>query len=89
MVGFHGKALDNLLGNLGKKPLISLAVPLTKDILSKLRTKANLSVLYQFEIKISGQGPIRAAKRFNLFISNEDMDQIIIIVESLEIRSIN
>ena len=44
-VRFIGKTLDNL----GKKPLLDLAVPLAKDVLPKLRTnlanKATLSIL--------------------------------------------
>ena len=44
-VRFIGKTLDNL----GKKPLLDLAVPLAKDVLPKLRTnlanKAILSIL--------------------------------------------
>ena len=42
---FIGKTLDNL----GKKPLLDLAVPLAKDVLPKLRTnltnKTTLSIL--------------------------------------------
>ena len=34
--------------------------------------------------KITGQGAVRAGRRFSLFISNEDMDGIIKIVDSLE-----
>ena len=44
-VRFIGKTLDNL----GKKPLLDLAVPLAKDVLPKLRAnlanKATLSIL--------------------------------------------
>ena len=45
-----------------KKALIDLAVPLAKDISPKLATKATSTILDKFEIKISGQGTIRARK---------------------------
>ena len=38
--GFLGKVLSNTMGNLGLK---ELAVPLTKDVLPKLATKATSS----------------------------------------------
>ena len=50
----------------------------------KLATKATSFVLDKFERKISGTGAVTAGKVFTLFISNEDMDYIIKIVESLE-----
>ena len=58
--------------------------------MSKLATKANSSVLDKFETKISKQeiiatgGAVRTAKGFPFFISNEDMNNIIKIVESLK-----
>ena len=36
-----GRFLGNMIGNLGKKALTDLAVPLVKDILPKLATKAS------------------------------------------------
>ena len=62
------------MGNLGKKALLDLAVPLTKDVLPKLATKATSSVLDEVERKMSGRGAVRAGKGFILFISNEDME---------------
>ena len=38
----------------------------------------------KFERKISGKRFVRAGKSFTLFISNEDMNDIIEIIESLE-----
>ena len=38
----------------------------------------------KFERKISGKGSVRARKRFTLFISNEDINDIIKIIKSLE-----
>ena len=71
------------MANLGKKALTDLAVPLAKDILSILATKATLSVLDKFERNISRQGAVRSGKGFTLFISNKDMYDIKI-VESPE-----
>ena len=39
-----GRFLGNMIDNLGKKALTGLAVPLAKDILPKLTTKATSSV---------------------------------------------
>ena len=57
---------------------------MAKDVLPKLATKATSFVLDKFERKISGQEAVKAGKGFILFISNEDFDDIIKIVESLE-----
>ena len=73
---------------MGKKELLDLAFPLAKDVLPKLATKSNSSVLNKFERKISGQGGVRTGKWFTLFIPNQDMD-IIIIEITRKIRSIN
>ena len=45
--GFLGKTV----GKLGKKVLLGLAVPLAKDVLPKLSTKATFSVSDKFEKK--------------------------------------
>ena len=63
---------------MGKKELLDLAFPLAKDVLPKLATKPNSSVLNKFKRKISGQGGVRTGKWFTLFIPNQDMDIIII-----------
>ena len=42
------------------------------------------SAIKKFDRKISGRGAVRAEKGFTLFISNEDMNDIIKIIESLE-----
>ena len=70
--------------NLRKKALIERDVPLDKDFLSKLATKAFSFVLDKFGIKITGQWPLRAGKVFTFLISNKDMDDIIKTVKSLE-----
>ena len=69
---FLGKTLGKVTRNLGKKALKDLAVPLPKDFLPKLATKATSSVLGKFERKISAEGAVRTGKGFTLLISNED-----------------
>ena len=64
--------------------MLDLVVPLPKDVLPKLATKATSCVLDKLKKKITGQGAVRAERGFTLFISNEDMDDIIKIVETLE-----
>ena len=48
----------------------------------KLATKANFYVIDKLERKIIARDAIRAGKEFTLFISNEDMDDLIKIVET-------
>ena len=43
-----------------------------------------LSILDKFERKVSRQGAVRTGKRSTLFISSEDMDEIIKIVKLVE-----
>ena len=64
--------------------MLDLTVLLSKDVLPKLATKTTSSVLDKLERKISGKGAVRAEKGFTLFISNEDVDDIFKIVESLK-----
>ena len=42
------------------------------------------SAIYNFGRKISGKGVVRAGKRFTLFISNEDINDIIKIMNSFK-----
>ena len=62
---------------------MKFCVPLAKDILPQLASKATSSATDNLERKISGQGVIRAAKGFTLLILNEDMDGIVRIIKSL------
>ena len=67
------KFLGKKLGNLGKKVLLNLAVPFTKDDLPRLAIKTTLSVLVKFKRK--NKWKMRCKNRtFTLFFSNEDMD---------------
>ena len=43
-----------------------------------------MNVINKFERKISGKGAVRAGKGFTLFISTENMNDIIKIIKSLE-----
>ena len=36
-----------------------------------------MNAINKFEIEMSGEGAVRAGKEFTLFISNEDVDDII------------
>ena len=46
-----GRFLGKTLGNLDKKVLLDLAIPLAKDVMPKLATKATSSLLNKFERK--------------------------------------
>ena len=76
------------LGNLGKKPLTSIGIPLARDNLVGLVRNLHISATNRFDRKISGKGAVRAVKLFTLFISNKDMNDIIKIIKSLENSSV-
>ena len=73
-----GGSFGSRLGNLGKKALKNIAIPLAR-LVSNLTSNA----INKFERKISGKRAVRAEKGFTLLISNEDMN-IIKIIKSLE-----
>ena len=79
-----GGSFGSGLGNLGKKSLANNAIPLAKDNLPGLVSNSSSNPINNFERKISGKGAVRAGKGFTLFISNEDMNDIIKIIKSLE-----
>ena len=83
-----GEFIGNMIDKLGKKTLMNFAILLDKDVLPKLATKANSYVSDKFERKISEKGAARAEKGFNLKASNEDINDIIRIIKSLESSSI-
>ena len=43
-----------------------------------------MNEINKFERKLSGKGTARAGKRLNLFISNEDLNVVINIINSLQ-----
>ena len=68
--GFFGSWLTNL----GKKALTNVAIPLAWDNLPGLVSNLTSNAINKFER--SGKGAVRARKRFTLFISDEDMNDI-------------
>ena len=67
-----------------ERKIFDLAVRLTQDLLPEKAAKATWSVWGKCKRKISGKGAVRAVKRFILFVTNEDIDDIIKIIEPLE-----
>ena len=47
-----------------------------------------LDAINELERKVSGKGAVRAGKGFTLFLLNEDMNDIIKIIKSLEDSSV-
>ena len=79
-----GGSFGSWLGNLGKKALTNIAIPLARDNLPGLVSNLTSNAINKFERKISGKGGVRSGKGFTLFISNEDMNDIIKIIKPLE-----
>ena len=79
-----GGSFGSWLGNLGKKVLTNIVILLARDNLPGLVSNLTSNVINKFERKISGKGAVRAGKGFTLFISNEDTNDIIKIIKSLE-----
>ena len=70
--------------NLGKKSLTNIAIPLARDNLTGLVSNLTSSAMNTFDRKISGKGTVRERKVFTSFISNEDLNDVIKIIKSLE-----
>ena len=79
-----GRSFGSWLANLGKSALTNVAIPLARNNFPGLVRNLTLSVINKFDRKISGKVADRAGKGFTLFISNEDMNDIIKITKSLE-----
>ena len=79
-----GGSFGSWVSNLGRKALTKTAIPLAGDNLPGLVSNLTSSAINKFDSKISGKGAVRARKGFNLLISNEDMNDIIKIIKSLE-----
>ena len=73
----------NVLGNLRKKAIKNIAIPLARNNLPGLVRKLVSNTKNKFERKVSGKGTGKIGKGFTFFISNKDMSNINII-ESLE-----
>ena len=79
-----GGSFGSFLANFRKKTLTNIAIPLARDNRHGLASNLTANTINKFERKISGKGAVRAGKEFTLFISNEDMNDIIKIIKSLE-----
>ena len=71
-----GGSTGSWLGNLGKKALRNITIPLVRENLYGLVSNLNSNATNEFERKISGKEAVRARKGFALFISNKDMNDI-------------
>ena len=61
-----------------------IAIPLARNNLSGLVSNLTSNAINKFERKISGKGAVRAGKGFPLFISNDDMNDIIKTIKLLK-----
>ena len=73
-----------MLGNLDKKVMTDLTIFLPRGNLPRLVRKLASNAINKFKRKVSGRGVMRVGKGFNLFFSNEDGNDIIKIIKSLE-----
>ena len=73
-----------MLGNLGKKVTTDVAIALARDNLPELVSNLASNVINKIERKTSEKEAVRAGIGFTLFILNEDMNDIIKIIKSLE-----
>ena len=73
-----------MLGNLGKTARANIVIPLARDNLPGLVSNLTSSAINKFDKKISEKGAARGGKGFTLFILNEDKNDIIKIIKSLE-----
>ena len=79
-----GRSFGSWLGNLGKKSLTNIIIPLVRGNLPGLVSNLTSNAIYKFKRKTSGKGAVRAGKGFGLFISNEDINDFIKTIKSLE-----
>ena len=77
-------SFTSCLGNLGKKALSNVTIPLTRDNLPGLVSNLASNAIDKFERKISGKEAVRARKEFFLYITNKDINGIIKIITYLE-----
>ena len=79
-----GGSFGSWLTNFCKKSLTNVAISWARDNLPELVSNLASNAMNKFAIKIRGKGAVRQGKRFDLFISNDDMNDIIKIMKSLE-----
>ena len=83
-----GGSFRSLLGNLGEKARTNVYIPLAKDTLNRLISKIASNAIKESERKISGKGVVTSGKEFALFISNDDINDVIKIIKSMEDLSV-
>ena len=66
------------------KTLTNIAISLARESLLGLVSNLNSSAINKFDRKINGKGAVKLGKRFTLFISNEDMNNVNKIIKFLE-----
>ena len=69
---------------MGKKALTNIVILLTRDNLPGLVSNLASNAINKFPKIRSGKRAVRAGKWFTLFILNEEMNDIIKIIQSLE-----
>ena len=79
-----GVSFGSWLGNLRKKALTNITIPLVRGNLPGLVSNLTSNEINKFERRISEKGAFGARKGFTLFISNEDMIDIIETIELLK-----
>ena len=77
-----GISFGSWLANLGKKALKNVAISLARDNLPGLVSNLTSNAINKFERKTNGKGSVRTG--FTLFILNEDMNDIMKVIKSLE-----
>ena len=79
-----GGSFGSWLENLDKKVLTNVLIPFARDNLPRSVSNITSYAINKFERNISGKEALRTRKRLPLFISNEDMNDIIKIKNSQE-----
>ena len=79
-----GGAVGYWLGNLEKQALTNIVIPLARDNLPELVSNLTSNAINKFERNISRKRAVIARIGFTLFILNEDMNDIIKVIKSLE-----
>ena len=79
-----GGAVGYWLGNLEKQAQTNIVIPLARDNLPELVSNLTSNAINKFERNISRKRAVIARIGFTLFILNEDMNDIIKVIKSLE-----
>ena len=79
-----GGSFGSWLENLDKKVLTNVLIPFARDNLPRSVSNITSYAINKFERNVSGKEALRKRKRLPLFVSNEDMNDIIKIKNSQE-----